>query len=55
MHYEALSSVCNAKRSMDLGLLKRALQRLDCDWRATLVRFTAPLDYRPPAREPGDG
>jgi hypothetical protein len=55
MHYEALSRVCNAKQSMDLGLLKRALQRLGCDWRATLVRFTEPLDYRPPAREPGDG
>lgn len=54
-HYKVLSRVCNARQSLDLAFLKRALQRLGCDWRATLVRCTEPLDYRPPAREPGDG
>jgi len=51
MPLAALSSIGNARHSMDLELLKRALRRLDRDWRETAVYFAEAIDYRwaPPA------
>jgi hypothetical protein len=43
---EALSDICNARHSMDLELLQRALRRLERDWRETTVYFAEAIDYR---------
>jgi len=43
---QALARICNARRDLDVALLKRLLWQLGRDWRDTSVRFAEAIDYR---------